>query len=54
MKKLPENPKNDQLKMDFPLKTSNNANYNSGKVININDRSIKAFASFIVKNSKSF
>ena len=54
MKKTTDSTKNDQLKIDFPAKTSNNNSVNVGKIVNINDRSLKAFASFIVKNSKSF
>jgi hypothetical protein len=49
-----ENNKGDQLKINFPSKNVNGSQPNTGKIVNINQHSVKTFASFIVKNSKSF
>ena len=54
MKKAEQNQKYSQLKLDFSTGNSPKNSFSNGKVININNYSRKAFASFIVKNSKSF
>jgi hypothetical protein len=53
MKKTGEKNVNGQLKLDLPSNTAQ-PNYNTGKVVNINDYSKRAFVQYIVKNSKSF
>jgi len=48
------NQKGSQLQINFAANTNSKNVFSPGKVININQYSKKAFASYIVKNSKSF
>lgn len=45
-----------QLKLNFPSNSGafTKSSYSTGKIVNINTYARKAFASYIVKNSKSF
>jgi len=54
MKKPGQNYKGVQLKLDFSSNNFSKAPYSTGKIINMNHYSRRAFASYIVKNSKSF